>query len=644
MKFATEFVKFEGPDKKMDLSSVIENLLREKIGKVAIDKIVICGELGMTDIKKLAGVDVSFLNTKNPTSKDLSVYLGQKILLVSISDFAASILSASKDSNILAIEELDLSDDHIFTVHQITSKNDSKDKDPVFIETYADFPILFKTYLLYMETIKSLLVLIKDAESTEQGQVREVLINHLREKIKLYKEKGFIAEGLPNMNLEDIKVNLANLFSMVHKDEKGNTLARDLHMQIHSLARLMDTKHEFSLSIESLPTDLQNDIDKNNLLLATIETELRYTIVDQLKTSIGDNVEAINLLGSASYGAYYEVKESSDVDTEILFSDETFLHFINQFDVNLVDQMDDVEINKILETRQGQIFETLRTLIQKGYIKNSREALKQFGVFAQLRRLNIDSPFIVNNTGHEPTKKIGANFADYMSYKVEIDGVDVSIHVVPSEVYLSASSLDLVNISETHTLHEVRIGKRKKIIEGQKESSEQNYTHYPDKSSFDGGKIDYRCSVSALVKDGDNYILYKPSELQANGIEERGVLAWITSVPAVVVQDEKIYHGLFQDKAMWGQFESKSSISLSCTKQTLLVNMIRRFIHEVNSGITSKNNSSILQLTSRFERIPSFTKRKILLSVKHENPEIFSQYKESLKKIKSNELEVFDID
>lgn len=645
MKFTTEFVNFEGHDKYTKLSNTIESLLREKIGEVMIDRIVVCGGLGMSEVKKLAGIDVSFLDSNNPTSNDLSLYLGQRILLISISDFAASILSASTESHILAIEELDLSGDHIFTVHTSNAETTSTEKKPVFIETYADFPILFKVYLLHMETIKSLLVLIKDAEKTGQDSVRAVLVNHLSEKLELYKERSLIANGLPHMNLEDIKMNLAGLFLTAHENEhKHEHIApMDILQQINTLSRMINSKHEFSLSLESLPPDLQKDIDKNNLALATIETELRFALVKQLKAAIGDKVDAINLLGSASYGAYYEVKESSDVDTEVLFSDDSFLEFTNQFEVGSIDQLSDVEVDEILKTKQGNVFETLRILTDKGYIKNSKDALKQFGVFAKLRQLNINDSLIVDKTGYETITKVGSNFADYLSYKVEIDGVDVSIHVVSSEVYLLASSLDLENISRTHSLNEVRVGKRKKIIAGQKESSEQNYTNYPDKSSFDGTKIDYKSPVSALVNINGDYVLYKPSELEEHEVKEADVLAWVTAVPAVVVRNQKMYHGLFQDKVIWGQFDSKTSTDLFRAKQTLLVNVIRRFVHEVEREIINENNSSILQLSSRFERIPSFTKRKMLLWLKTEEPEVFNQYSEALKKIHSNELETFGI-
>jgi hypothetical protein len=643
MKFATEFLKFEGADKRNEMRKAIENLLIERTSEVSIDKIVVCGNFDTVQNDKLNDIDVEYIKTDNPTSKDLAVYLGQKILLVSISDFAASILSASKESDVLAIEELDLSGDHVFEVHKPKSMGMHKEQAPVFVETYADFPILFKTYLLYMETIKSLLVLIKDAEENNQGSVREVLVNHLEDKVELYKQRNQIADGLPDMNLEDIKMNLANLFAEVHKDEKKSTIAKDIHAQVHALSRLIETKHEFSLAVNSLSPDLQQNIDKNNLLLATIETELRYSLVEQLREAIGEKVQAINLLGSAAYGAYYEVKESSDVDTEVLFSDKSFLEFSEQFDLDSALDLNEEEVNELFKSKQGKIFETLTILIDRGYIKSAKDALKQFGIFAKLRKSSVNDESLIDKAGYAPKTKIGRQFADYLSYKVVIEGVDVSIHVVPSEVYMAASSIDLTEITETHVLHELRVGKRKKIIEGQKESAEQNFTHYPDKSSFDGDKVDYSCSVSALVREEGNYVLYRPSELEKSGIQESSVMAWVTAVPAVVVQEDRMYHGLFQDKAIWGQFEADDTTELSRSKQRLLVNIIRRFIQEVNTGATVASHASILQLTSRFERIPSFTKRKILLWLQSEEKEVFDDYSKALKKIGSNELEKFGI-
>lgn len=648
-KHSGEFVSFKEQETNREsvMIETITEILEDRDSSVPLDRIVICGQDNRIGQDNINGITITCLTNPVPDNDDLIEFLGQKILLVTLPEFAAEIFKAQQRSGILAIKEFNLSKNRAIKVCETRDFSTGDEIEPIFIETYADFPVLFDAYLERMESIKFNLTRISQAEQKQNESMREVGISNLEDDLATFAERHHIAKGLPDMSLEDIKMNLASLLSQAHREANINIDITYIQKQLERLKGLMANEHEFSLAIETLPPELQKKIDSNNLLLALLETEKRYRLVEQLKQAIGDQVEAMNLLGSAAYGAYYEVKESSDVDTEIFFSDDDLHEFITQFEVATLGQLGDQEVNDILQSGRGKIFATIKALVTKEYIKNGRDALRQFGVFAKLRSMDIDQDTIEDRTNYQQQEKVGKKMADYLSYKVTINGVDISIHVVSTEAYQQASTVDLENMEQTQVLHEVRVGARKKIIAGQKESSEQNFTHYPDKKTFAGERLDYSCPVTAVVAEGDSYLLYEPSELAPKSIAETEVLAWITEVPVAIVEGNKFFHGLFQDKSIWGEFETTgvagAATELTDYKVKLLVNLVQRFIKEQEEKIITSKQASILQLASRYERIPAYTKRKLLLWLKEKAPEAFTAYAMALKNLNSKELERFGL-
>lgn len=582
-------------------------------------------------------------------SDRLLSYVGQKVLVISESPMVRQIMSEIYDSDIVFVNKIDLSRGNIMREQPFRSEDQEKETN--LVETYAEFPKLLKEYLLRMERLKSLLKLISETEDRpEKESLRSALMKELEDTVQEFAQRNIQIDSLPKMNMQDLKLNLAGIMSATREDSGQTKELQEILRTLNKLRRLLDQKHEFSIRLDVIPEEIQSKIDQNNLVLAALETEARYTIVEKVKRTMGENVDGFVTLGSAAWGSYFEVKESSDVDTEIMFGDEQIHAFGEQVAADEVDSFSDVEIIQLLKNGNGKIFDSIRALIIAGYVKGedaaakARDALKKFGVFAELRRLKKgDEDKITDKTGYENPAKIGDNFADYMSYKVHVEGVPVSIHVVASEAYQSGCNLDLKSVNETHTLHEVRIGARKKVSASQKEKTSMDAMHYPDKLSFDGEKCNYRCNVSALVRDGDNYVLHRPSQLEELNIDETDVLAWVTPTPIVVVEDGRMYHGLFQDKVMWGSLDKDSSAELLQSKRILFEQIIGRFVQEVEEGFIEQPDSSLLQLTSRFERIPAFTKRRLLMQIKTDSPELFKKYKRALEQVGSKEMEVFKL-
>lgn len=607
----------------------LDEMLDEALRTVPSDAVVVLSGFDVPGLehsrhaRRIAGT------TKHDA--DLPALVGQqlanKVVIVSPAPFSDVLNAGASGGTTVQVEGLQLNEPRAFNPYVDDPGDHTSGKSVVMVETYAEFPALLRAYLSQMDRQWAVMNLLDrfSPDVPEHEPVRAALLEHLGRILDEMDTPKEVVSGLPAMNVEDLKLSIANLMTLARRQTQ--TPLRVQRMLRFAVRNSAGRTEELDFDTSSLPPELAKRVDRNNLLLAAVATEARATLANRVSNTIEAMVDGVQLLGSAAWGGNYGVHDASDVDLEVMIKNEDLDQFVEQLPDDL-ENFTRKQAYNLMEAGSGRVFAMLRALLDDELLpgtsksEQTQDALKTFGRFAKLRQ---------------------AGLGDYLSYKVNASGVDVSLHVVPTEVYTRAASMDLVANAETKLLHEVRIGERKKVREGASETVDVDHTVYPDKRSFDGSAIDYTCDVRAVVVRDGELVSYKPSQLEAAGVDEEDVYAWVTGTPLTMVEHGRLYHGLFQDKAMWGELTSVRDPALLDAKAALFANLIDRFAHEVDQGMIGSRDASILKLSARLERIPEFTKKGILERLKRDHPASFLKLANALDKIGSKELESYGI-
>lgn len=382
---------------------------------------------------------------------------------------------------------------------------------------------------------------------------------------------------------------------------------------------------------------------------AIYETKIRRGLIDRIRP-IAENkhTRGFLVLGSVAWAPDFAVLPSSDLDLQLMFSEGQFKDFLAKTQTLNLELATEQDLQRLMLDRDDGILQTIKCLAEKEFAKGSnafertKELFRKFITFSQLHSINQSEADDL--TGYDwKEKQLTDSLADYLAYNVVVENVDVSIHVMPEEIYLKAADLDLTAISDGQTvsLNEIRFKERKKkapVIS-------DNFVFYKGHGFSSEASRVYGCEVSGLrINNQSGLSLHSPASLAEKNINQDGVEAWVTRTPITSVLQGHLYNGLVQDKIMWSVMDSNSSVELQNARKKLLTRLSERFAQEVETGVMNNPSGSILRLAVSYEKIPDDLKRNLLMEMKTYLPQEFKLYQQALRKIGSDELKFFKVE